>query len=179
MAKDRGFVTTSYHDNALITAWNKNVKRGDCVVVLGDVFWTDFPHITAIWDRLNGSKILVKGNHDHRWLNKNKNIKWQRIYEHNYKVEGGKQYVVGCHYPMRSWNKKVHGSIHVHGHAHGKIPSHWRMIDVCPENAKLMFDEWRPFRLEEIIYLTQDKRRFPDDYNNKQNSRTNKDEQGR
>ena len=155
----RGFKTTSHHDNALITAWNKVVLRGDCVVVLGDVFWTAFPHITAIWGMLNGSKILVKGNHDNRWLQVNKMQKYQEIYHHTYRLaEGGKQHVVGCHYPMRSWNRKAHGAIHVHGHCHGKILPHWHMMDVGVDVAKIMFGEWRPFSLEEIMYLLTNRR---------------------
>jgi calcineurin-like phosphoesterase family protein len=128
MAKERGFHCTSYHDNALIKAWNRNVKRGDCVVVCGDVFWTDFPHVTAIWKMLHGTKILVKGNHDHRWLKTNPGQQYEKIYEHNYKLKGGKakQHVVACHYPMRSWNKKAHGAIHVHGHSHGAILLNYR-----------------------------------------------------
>lgn len=159
MCDQRGFRQTSKHDNALIEGWNKAVHRGDCVVVLGDVFWTNYKHITAIWKLLNGSKILVKGNHDGMWLKKYP-MNHHQIYEHMYKTRGGKQKIVGCHYPMRSWNGKIKGAIHVHGHSHGKIPPHWRMMDVGMDVAKVMFDQWRPFSLDEIRYLTQDKRRF-------------------
>jgi calcineurin-like phosphoesterase family protein len=160
IAGDRGFDRCSKHDNALIEGWNKAVHRGDCVVVIGDVFWTNYKHITAIWNLLNGSKILVKGNHDHMWLKKHP-MNHHYIYEHSYKIGGDtkeKQKVVCCHYPMRSWNRKKYGAIHLHGHSHGKILPHWRMLDVGMDVAKVMFDQWRPFSLEEIIYLTQDRR---------------------
>jgi calcineurin-like phosphoesterase family protein len=158
--KYRGFSRESKHDNTLIKDWNDVVKKGDCVVVLGDIFWTNYKHITAIWNLLNGSKILVKGNHDHVWLKGNTFVKQHYlIYEHYYKKLGGdknrKQHVVACHYPMRSWNKKAHGAIHVHGHSHGKIPPHRLMMDVGVDVAKVMFNKWRPFSLEEVIYLTK------------------------
>ena len=85
----RGFSRTSKHDDQLIRDWNDVVLRGDCVVVLGDVFWTNYQHITAIWGQLNGSKILVKGNHDHIWLKPTKGLSHHIIYEHKYKVKGG------------------------------------------------------------------------------------------
>jgi calcineurin-like phosphoesterase family protein len=157
MAGERGFSRTSQHDDAIIRGWNKVVKRGDCVVVCGDVFWTKHRHITAIWKLLNGSKILVKGNHDYVWLKKNPHAPQDHlIYEKNYKLKGGKakQHVVACHYPMRSWNKKAHGAIHVHGHSHGAIPPHWMMMDVGMDVAKVMTGSWRPFSLDEVIYLT-------------------------
>ena len=157
ISQSRGFKSTSQHDDAIIQGWNSAVGRGDCVVVIGDVFWDVYDHILAIWKVLHGSKIVVKGNHDHKWFKKVPQ-KEEKIYEKNYKVKGGKQHVVCCHYPMRSWNKKIHGAIHVHGHCHGKVAPHWRMMDVGVDVAKVMFDQWRPFSLDEIIYLTQDRR---------------------
>ena len=155
MTQFRGFTRTSKHDDQLIRDWNDVVHRGDCVVVLGDVFWTNYKHITAIWKLLNGSKISVKGNHDHIWLKKNP-IPHHIIYEHNYKVKGGKQHVVACHYPILSWNKKQHGAIHVHGHSHGQLYPDWHRMDVGVDVAKVMFNKWRPFSLEELIYFLKE-----------------------
>jgi len=156
MAAYRGFRGTSAHDAAIIEGWNKVVHRGDHVVVIGDIFWTAHPHVTAIWKMLNGTKTIVKGNHDYKWLKKDPQP-YKKIYEHNYKVKGGKQqHVVACHYPLLSWNRKVHGAIHVHGHCHGKILPDWHRMDVGMDVAKVMFNEWRPFSLQEIIYLLKE-----------------------
>ena len=152
----RGFSRTSKHDDQLIRDWNDVVHRGDCVVVLGDVFWTNYQHITAIWGQLNGSKILVKGNHDHIWLKPTKGLSHHIIYEHNYKVKGGRQHIVACHFPMLSWNKKAHGALHVHGDSHGALPPDWHRMDVGVDVAKVMFGTYRPFSLEEIIYLLKE-----------------------
>lgn len=159
MAKERGFSYTSKHDDALIQGWNKHVKRGDHVIVCGDIFWTDFSHIINIWKLLHGTKTIIKGNHDH-WIKKHPDIgkPYHKIYEHNYKVEGGTQKIVACHYPMRSWNQKANRSIHVHGHSHGKLLPHWKMMDVGVDVAKLMTGEWRPFSLDEIIYLLKERK---------------------
>ena len=52
--------------------WNSTVSDDDTVVILGDISWamriedteTDFRFIN---DKLNGNKILLKGNHDYWW----------------------------------------------------------------------------------------------------------------
>ena len=52
--------------------WNRVVSENDTVVIPGDISWamklenteTDFRFIN---DELNGSKILLKGNHDYWW----------------------------------------------------------------------------------------------------------------
>lgn len=54
----------SAHDEALIENWNKVVDPSDIVHHLGDFALTSLPAISAIMRRLNGTKFLVKGNHD-------------------------------------------------------------------------------------------------------------------
>ncbi len=52
------------HMNALMeTAWNSVVEPGDTVYYLGD-FAMQPNMVTEILPRLNGTKILVAGNHD-------------------------------------------------------------------------------------------------------------------
>lgn len=48
---------------ALIESWNSVVKEGDIVYVLGD-FSLNKKYCPEILPKLNGSKILVSGNHD-------------------------------------------------------------------------------------------------------------------
>lgn len=51
--------------------WNKLVEADDCVIIAGDVSWAmnfdelkpDFEFI----EKLNGTKIILKGNHDYWW----------------------------------------------------------------------------------------------------------------
>jgi calcineurin-like phosphoesterase family protein len=58
----RPWRTVEEHDEALIENWNKVVKPNDKVYHLGDVA---MPRKSLhILDRLNGKKVLIRGNHD-------------------------------------------------------------------------------------------------------------------
>lgn len=56
--------------------WNKIVSNDDLVVIPGDISWAmylrdteqDFSYI----DRLNGQKLILRGNHDYWWTTLNK-----------------------------------------------------------------------------------------------------------
>ena len=51
--------------------WNKIVTDDDTVVIAGDISWAmNFDELKADFDfieRLNGKKIILKGNHDYWW----------------------------------------------------------------------------------------------------------------
>lgn len=56
--------------------WNRLVSPQDTVVIAGDISWAlDFDGLLADFQylqRLNGQKILLKGNHDYWWSTKTK-----------------------------------------------------------------------------------------------------------
>ena len=51
--------------------WNKLVTDDDTVVIAGDISWAmNFDELRADFDflnKLNGTKIIIKGNHDYWW----------------------------------------------------------------------------------------------------------------
>lgn len=49
----------------LVARWNDRVKPGDLVRHLGDIFFGPKEQLAALVARLNGSIILIKGNHEH------------------------------------------------------------------------------------------------------------------
>ena len=60
--ENRPFADTAAMDNALTERWNAVVRPEDTVYVLGD-FGADGSEADVL-SRLNGTKYLVKGNHD-------------------------------------------------------------------------------------------------------------------
>ena len=62
---NRPFQTLEEMDETLIKNWNSLAKPKDKVYVLGDFFmYYKKPKLREILNRLNGTKILIKGNHD-------------------------------------------------------------------------------------------------------------------
>lgn len=67
----RPFDDVSHMNETLVENWNKEVKPGDKVYHLGDVFFGEKEAFQKLWPRLNGKKRLIVGNHDDiAWLSK-------------------------------------------------------------------------------------------------------------
>lgn len=69
---NRPFNSVEEMDNQLISNWNSVVKDNDIVLFLGDFLLGRYNHkiaaaeIKEMADKLNGHKIIIKGNHDHK-----------------------------------------------------------------------------------------------------------------
>ena len=61
---NRPYVTAEEMDEDLIEHWNQRVAANDQVYYLGDFGLGPKERLTSIFKRLNGKKILIKGNHD-------------------------------------------------------------------------------------------------------------------
>lgn len=108
----------------IIVKWNKKVTQKDTVYILGDVSSTNNYYETAelikILKKLNGKKVLIVGNHDRKILN---NQKFRNCFikiEEYLRVFDNKKKVMLFHFPIEDWESKKKGSIHLHGHIHGK-----------------------------------------------------------
>lgn len=101
---------------ALIENWNKVVSKNDTVYILGDMFWCSCKDAIPVLDRLNGRKILVKGNHD-RCDNEQFVNRFDKIVDYLEIKDDGRD-VVLCHYPIPCFKKHFYGWYHVYGHVH-------------------------------------------------------------
>lgn len=109
-------------NETLIQNWNNKVKPTDTLYFLGDFGFASQQKIKSVLDRLNGNKYLCRGNHDkplnnfHNYFNKVFDLQTVNIYDPNFK--NGICHIAMCHYPMLSWDRQFHGSLHLHGHVH-------------------------------------------------------------
>lgn len=70
------------YQQKIFERWNEAVAENDTVIIPGDVSWAmsteeatkDFEFI----EKLNGKKIILRGNHDFWWSTKNKLTNWQK-----------------------------------------------------------------------------------------------------
>lgn len=153
----------SLHEmNAHLTErWNAVVGPRDTVYHLGDIVWGNPKRMVAILERLNGTIHLVSGNHDTKAALKKPCVDrfasvapLLEIKVQDPEVKGGRLIVL-CHYAMRVWNRRHHGSWHLYGHSHGKLPE---------EPGSLSFDvgvdcwDFTPIAYERVREVMADKR---------------------
>lgn len=150
---NRPFKDLDEMHEAILSNWNKKVRNDDTVIIGGDV---GFPRnneevklITEYLKKINGKKILVVGNHDHKLL---KNSEFGKCFEsvHNYlEVNDNGKRVVIFHYPIEEWNHFFRDAIHLYGHVHNndkglkKIKNRFNM---CAD-----VNDFTPMLLKEFI----------------------------
>lgn len=118
---------------SMITKHNEIVSKGDVTYFLGDFAFTNKGNgheIEDIIDKLNGTKILIMGNHDYKNLRKRHLEKFAKVAELDYIkiIDGNRKHkVMLCHYAMATWRASCHGSLHLHGHSHGNLKDDVRL----------------------------------------------------
>jgi len=151
---NRPFSTVEEMNEGLILNTNQKVRPIDHLVIAGDLTLhhkSEFVYQKFI-NRLNGDKILLKGNHDY-WIPK----KTGR-YIYHLTING--QFIAVSHYPMRSWNKSCHGSWNLHGHTHALLEPLRNQWDIGVDNTNyfpISFDE-----ISEIMRKQPEDRRCDD-----------------
>lgn len=106
-------------DRDMIQMWNQIVDPEDTVYILGDVAFLPAARAVQIMRQLNGTKILVEGNHDRKNLN---DPVFRSCFKevHKYlEVTYAGHLICMFHYPIFDHNGASRGSIMLHGHRHG------------------------------------------------------------
>lgn len=112
---NRGFPDVKTMNSYMITEWNRVVDVDDVVFHLGDFGFSSFLNIKRVFDRLNGVKYLVMGNHDRRrsvgwWTN----IGFIKVFKNPITFNDK---VILSHYPQRNNHiLNIHGHIHNNGY---------------------------------------------------------------
>ena len=143
------FVDAKEGDEAMVDRWNATVCKGDKVYVLGDVAFHK-THLATV-GRLNGNKILIKGNHDDLPLAE------YAKYFRDVRAYSRLDDVVLSHIPIHPqslWREKKNSYwINIHAHLHSgavmnlldaSLPD-YRYFSVCVERIN-----YTPISLEEI-----------------------------
>jgi calcineurin-like phosphoesterase family protein len=113
--KVRPWATAAEGDAVMMENWNRVVGSRDKVYVLGDVAFTN-PAL-AILGQLNGTKVLVKGNHDD--LSPGEYLKYFKDIRAYHKLDGEVLSHIPVH-PESLYRYKTGGwwlNIHAHLHA--------------------------------------------------------------
>ena len=96
---NRPFEDVAHMKEELIRRYNEVVGPNDLVYWLGDCFFCGVKEATEIMARLNGKKVLIRGNHD-RKSEKMLQIGFDAVLE-NAEIRIANQRVKMCHFPYR------------------------------------------------------------------------------
>ena len=124
----RPFVDVAEMDEAMVYRWNSVVGAREDIWHLGDFACRSSQEAkTRLFHRLNGRKRLIIGNHDNK---STIDLPWveQPVHFAMVKVEGSR--VALCHYGLRVWPGVHHGTVHLYGHSHGRLPGNSLALDI-------------------------------------------------
>jgi calcineurin-like phosphoesterase family protein len=108
----RPFTSTEEMDETMIERWNAKVKPGDTVYHLGDVVINQKSlHLVS---RLNGRKILIRGNHDIFKDKQYRDVGFEQL--HGVRVFVDK--FILSHIPLHPDCVTERFKVNVHGHLH-------------------------------------------------------------
>jgi calcineurin-like phosphoesterase family protein len=114
--KVRPYASSEEGDTVIRENWNRTVSKGDKVYVMGDVAFN--PKDLKILEVLNGSKILIKGNHD--TLELSKYAKYFRDVRAYHKLDNEILSHIPIH-PVSLWRAKRNASwLNIHAHLHAE-----------------------------------------------------------
>jgi calcineurin-like phosphoesterase family protein len=134
----RDFPSINVHDEYLIDQWNSTVKPEDKVYHLGDIGFRNFTALSIILERLNGTKILIKGNHDNFKLSQ-----YQQYFK-DIRASHTLDKFILTHIPIHPQSVE-RWTANIHGHLHANTLNDSRYVNVSVEQIG-----YKPIDFEEI-----------------------------
>ena len=137
---NRPFSSVEEMNNTIIDNWNKVVKPEDYVIHCGDFCLGKIEVLKDIVHKLNGHKILVKGNHDHNTNTQYKDAGFEQVYGEKviFSIKG--RNICFSHH------KQDTPYLNLYGHVHDKPEDDDTHICVCVE-----LHNYTPVLLDNLI----------------------------
>jgi len=138
----RPFASAEDMDEIMVQRWNEVVKTGDKVYHLGDVYMSrGNGNADRILARLNGTKVLILGNHDNA---KDQTLQrhFKRIYAYRFLPDFQ---VTLSHIPVEENSIQRRTILNLHGHTHDKGSPRGPYRCACVE-----LTGYKPVALEEL-----------------------------
>lgn len=150
----RPFETVEIMESKLIEAWNSVVRKDSIVFHLGDFAFTSKSGANAILNKLNGTIILLQGNHDKGYFSS-----FPFVYDY-LEINIENTMITLGHYPILEWNQSHRGSWNLHGHCHGTLHDNLesRRLDVGVD----MHSKYCPFSFRQLQGLMKSRMGGPE-----------------
>ncbi|MFI3230176.1 MAG: hydrolase [bacterium] len=148
MHNDRPFENAVVMNDSLIQNWNDVVSCEDEVYILGDFTFKGITLASEVFNKLNGTKHLIIGNHDRKPV-----YKLFETHQDYLELEYNNIYFILSHYPFLEWNGYFKGSIHLHGHCHNKKKYNIdnKLNGIRRYDVGADANNYKPVSIEEII----------------------------
>lgn len=167
---NRPYDSIEHMNESIIARWNKHVKQDDIVYHLGDFLFGNRDLFPEFWNRLNGQKMLIVGNHDVKVPSY-----VPRATTLVEKIDGIKVHM--SHFPLLEWDDMNYGAFHLHGHCHGsrgKVLNE-RSLDVGIDGPESNYAPIPWVKVKKLLGRTPIKK-HAESKNENQNSETEEEE---
>jgi calcineurin-like phosphoesterase family protein len=140
---DRPFHSVDQMEDVLIRNWNERVRPQDTVYHLGDFAFAKRSKVEWLLSVLNGTKYLIKGNHDGSVVTKAEG--WERVWESNWLSSYPSLLMTHRPYDLGRPSPQTYN---LHGHLHSKPL--FRRQGLCLDVG---VDAWNyaPVSLDEVV----------------------------
>lgn len=114
----RPFSDVDEMNKKIIENWNKKVKPGDHVFIVGDFCWGKEEDWIGFLKQMKGAKTLIKGNHDLKQFSSNLKRYFQDIKDYKEIKDNGRNIIL-CHYPLPFHKHDYNPNVYMlYGHVH-------------------------------------------------------------
>ena len=137
------FKSVEEMDETLIKNWNDTVDNDDTVFFLGDFALGPSERLVELGKRLNGKKILIRGNHDRASDTKFREAGFQDIFKKPLLMHFDK-FDITIEFSHAPNQEAVYPN--VYGHLHEKGTNDKTHFCVCPE-----VNNYKPVLLDDIV----------------------------
>jgi calcineurin-like phosphoesterase family protein len=137
---DRPFSNEKHMEDCIIKNWNDTVSKHDIVWHLGDVAFGPKENLVELLGKLNGTKILVMGNHDCKSYSCYISAGFTRVYPHPVIID---EFYIMSHVPV--WLSPAMPYANIHGHLHQNNMEYGGYFNASVENIN-----YTPILLENI-----------------------------
>jgi len=164
----RPFLTVEEMDEAMVANWNSVVQEGDTTYILGDFCWKTEKYWPDLLRQLNGSKVLVRGNHDLKSMNIETRSQFDGVVDLKEIKLSGKRIIMN-HYPLMFYRGAYDPDVimlcgHVHTTRENDFLNKWRKelrdsrvdrgdsyAQIINVGAMMPYIGYTPRTLEEIV----------------------------
>lgn len=158
---NRPFTSIEEMNEAIITNWNKVVRKEDEVFILGDFCWGKEPRWIELLEKLNGQKTLIVGNHD---IMPQKSRRYFADVKDYKVITDNDRKIVLSHYPIPCYRNHFYRWYHLYGHVHTSFEFNMmehdkylmeelytKSCEMYNVGAMLPYMDFTPRTLDEII----------------------------